>query len=206
MNSNNNKHYIVTLLLAGLLCLMWFSARWGLANIYAYQALKHIEQWQAKKPELVEETTEAMVWIKKARHLDSNNPELISYQAQIFEWQALLNEDEIKTSSYLESAAKLYRDALSIRPTWPFDWVALADIKSQLNQFDSEFSKALERSSTLGPWEFTIQKRLINIGFKHWDKLTSADRDNFLQTIRPFFTVGMFLNHSLISAKLYDQP
>ena len=182
MTSATQKKSLITLLLIALLGLMFVSARWGLADIYAYQALKQLEQWQKQKPENIEDISSAMNWITKARKLDSENPDLMSYQAQLFEWQARLSQETDASREHLESAAELYRSALARRPTWPFDWVALADIKAQLQQFDAEFSKALERSHTLGPWEYPIQIRLVNTGFKHWSDLTSPEQKLIHQT------------------------
>jgi len=199
MKIANRKKYFIVLALLCLLGLTFFSARWGLANIYSYQALQQLEQWQDERPKNIVDTQNAMSWIIKARSLDSANPDLMSYQAQIFLWQAKLSPDKNTANQYLESAAKLYREALTKRPTWPFDWVALAGIKAQLNQFDAEFSKSIERSSTLGPWEYPIQYQLVSIGFRHWNKLTSSEQDIIHQTFdralhsnqfQPFITLG----------------
>lgn len=204
MNFQSYKKNFIFLLLGCLLCLMFFSARWSLANIYAYQAIKQLELWYLEKPVHIDTTVNAMEWIIKARKLDTNNPELMSFQAQIFEWQARLSTDKNASLSYLASAAQLYRDSLATRPTWPFDWVALADIKAQLNQFDPEFSRAIERSSTLGPWEYPIQLRLVNTGFKHWKQLTSSEQDIIQQT----FDRALYGNRRkpfIDLAKYYDQ-
>lgn len=196
---STHKKYLLVLLLIALFALMVVSFRWGLSDIYAHQTVKQLEHWQQEKPEHIENTRSAMQWIQKARKLDPKNPDLMNYQAQVFEWQARLSSHKEASRELLESAAQLYRSALSRRPTWPFDWVALLDIKAQLNQFDNEFSQALERSSSLGPWEYPVQLRLVNTGFKHWSKLTSTEQDMVQQTfdralhgirLKPFIRLG----------------
>lgn len=198
------KKYLVLFLLACLLCLMFFSARWGIANIYAYQTIQQLQAWQEQAPKTISETNSAMQTIRKARKLDANNPDLMSYQAQVFEWQARLSQDKNSAQPYLASAAELYRGALVIRPTWPFDWVALADLKAELNEFDDEFSKAIERSNSLGAWEYPVQLRLVNTGFKHWQHLTSKEQDIINQSFDRALRGNRFMPFIKIASK-YQQ-
>jgi hypothetical protein len=178
MPAKTHKVFAITLLIFLLGIIVW-SARWGLADLLSYQTRNYLEQWQEQPPLQVSETNEAMNWIKKARSLDPKNPNLMNYQSQIFQWRAKIvsKDNENKFSDNLEQAAQLYRQSLALRPTWAFDWIVLASIKGQLQQFDNEFTRAIKRSNELAPWEYQIQIKLVGIGFSYWEKLTSSEQD-----------------------------
>ena len=76
----------------------------------------------------------------------------------------------------LESAAGNFRQALAVRPLWPYSWVNLLTTKDKLGQVDMEFNRALTRSAELGPWEPRVQLQVINSGLRYWGKLGSAEK------------------------------
>jgi hypothetical protein len=76
----------------------------------------------------------------------------------------------------LESAATNFRQALTVRPLWPYTWVNLLSTKDQLGQVDLEFNMALNRSAELGPWEPRVQMQVVESGLRNWSKLGSAER------------------------------
>ena len=76
----------------------------------------------------------------------------------------------------LESAATNFRQALTVRPLWPYTWANLLYTKDKLGQVDLEFTKALNRSAELGPWEPRVQMQVVESGLRNWSKLGSAER------------------------------
>jgi hypothetical protein len=76
----------------------------------------------------------------------------------------------------LEAAAQNYRDALAVRPLWPYTWVNLLSVKDKLGQVDEEFNRAMHKSAETGPWEPRVQVQLIRSGVRHWDALKSPER------------------------------
>jgi hypothetical protein len=77
----------------------------------------------------------------------------------------------------LESAASDFRQALAVRPLWPYSWVNLLSAKDKLGQVDLEFNSALTRAAELGPWEPRVQLQVINSGLRYWDQLGLTERD-----------------------------
>ena len=199
-----HKIFAIALIVFLLSIIIW-AALWGLADLLSYQTKNSLDQWQKQAPLQVSDTTVAMERIEKARALDSLNPDLMNYQAQIFEWRARLsNNNGNEFSNNLEHAAQLYRQSLTLRPSWAFDWIALARVKAQLQQWDSEFSKSLQRSNDLAPWEYQVQIQLIRIGFYNWQQLTSAEQD----IIHESFDRALYSNQFpqfIKLAKNYDQ-
>lgn len=83
-----------------------------------------------------------------------------------------------------QAALHAYRAATAARPTWPYAWAALADIKLRLLQFDTEFHHALAHAHTLAPWRPNINHRLAELGFAAWPQLDTAQRQATLETAR----------------------
>lgn len=77
----------------------------------------------------------------------------------------------------LETAADYYREALSVRPLWPYSWANLLGVKDALGEIDDEFKLALERSIQTGPWEHRVRNQVLTSGLRHWDKLAVRERD-----------------------------
>ena len=83
----------------------------------------------------------------------------------------------------LESAARDYREALTVRPLWPYNWVNLLSVKDKLDQRDVEFNRAMQKSAETGPWEPSVQLQLIRSGVRHWDALQSPERTLVRDTV-----------------------
>lgn len=173
---------IIGLVIVFLFIIIIFLARLGLADIYGFQAHRYILMWQENKNAKVEDIPTAMKWITKARHLDKSNPRFMTYQARVFEWRARKNRNRNEAQHDLEQSAQLYRDALKVRPTWPYSWTGLANMKAKLGQFDDEFSKSIERATTLGPWEALIQIQIVDIGFRNWEDIEIIEQGLILET------------------------
>ena len=83
----------------------------------------------------------------------------------------------------LESAADNFRQALNVRPLWPYSWVNLLSAKDKLGQADMEFNIALQNSAALGPWEPRVQLQVVDSGLRYWGKLGSTERELVQQKV-----------------------
>ncbi len=77
---------------------------------------------------------------------------------------------------YLESALAYYRQALSVRPLWPYSWANLLEVKDRLGVVDDEFVLALQRSIETGPWTPRVQLQVVNSGLRYWDALAAREQ------------------------------
>ena len=77
----------------------------------------------------------------------------------------------------LESAANNFRQAISVRPLWPYSWANLLAAKDNQGQVDLEFNEAMKQSARLGPWEPRVQLQIIRSGLRHWGELGSNKRE-----------------------------
>lgn len=192
---STKKKIIAYLLFILLAVMMVWAGRWMVADIYAYQAKRYLMRWQeVAQITDYEDIERAQQLINTALLLDKKNPKFMMYAARIDEWHAVqsvkrLSSDDKKR--VLEHALLLYRDSAAVQPAWPFTWVALATIKNRLHEYDDEFFHALERATTLGSWEGTIQWRVAKLGFSASEYL--PDATNALLAAN--FQRGLYSNH-----------
>ena len=57
-----------------------------------------------------------------------------------------------------------YRLAILVRPAWPYAWADFTMAKARARQIDDEFFAALERATTLGPWERRVMDTVTQLG------------------------------------------
>lgn len=82
------------------------------------------------------------------------------------------------------AARDAYRAATRARPTWPYAWLALAEVKLRLLEFDPEFHHALAQVHALAPWRPSINHRLALLGLTAWPQLAAAQRSASLESAR----------------------
>ena len=187
-HSHKQKAAAILLLILLVVMAVW-AGRWMVADIYAYQAKRYLVRWQdAHRVEAYEDIERAQQLINTALSLDGGNPKFMEYAARIDEWHATQRVKRLSAKDkkrVLEHALQLYRDAIALRPAWPFTWVALVSTKNRLRQYDDELFHAFERATTLGPWEGGVQLRVAKEGFRAWrhlpDKTKLLVEDNFLR-------------------------
>ena len=107
-----------------------------------------------------------------------NNPDYLDFAGRLMILQA--SQPGVvggERRVLLESAAVKFRQALSVRPLWPYSWVNLLSVKDKLGQVDVEFNRAMRRAAETGPWEPRVQLQVINTGLRHWGKLGAGERE-----------------------------
>lgn len=74
------------------------------------------------------------------------------------------------------AARDAFRAAIAARSTWPYAWLALAETKLRLLEFDAEFHHALTQAHAHAPWRPDINRRLAELGFTAWPQLDTGPR------------------------------
>lgn len=189
-----------------LLAAMYYSACWGLSDIYDKQAKRIIETWRISKEAKQPEIESALALIIKAQKLNPLSPVLMERHAQILQWQSTTSPDEIEKTKVLKQVLVLYRRSLTQRPTWPYAWVELTKTKAQLNQFDDEFSFSLIKANQFGHEVALIQLQLSKIGFQYWSNLSSTEQDFIWEIYDNALLKGKLYPKKLIQLAIqYDQ-
>ena len=156
-----------------LLAFFIIALRWGLADIYAYQAREYLETWYlGDQASLDENWQNAHDSMQTALSIFPDHPEYLDQMGQIYEWQFYqsdFNGDEF--NSILQTALGFYHQATAIRPDWPHSWASVAFMKSRLGELDDEFYHALQSSLTLGANEPEVLSRLLEAVLPQWTQI-----------------------------------
>ncbi len=143
---------------------------------YGESAAIGISSW------ILEQASRAL-WV--AHRLDPWNPEIFRNLGLLYELKIFENTGyERLEAANLNRALNYYRQSIAQRPAWPFVWKHIATLKVKQDQLDKEFALALERATTLGPWEWLVQVEIVDAGLAFWDKLPEAQREIVTATIK----------------------
>jgi len=85
---------------------------------------------------------------------------------------------------YREFALLHFREAARLRPTSPYSWANVAQMKYRLGQHDAELARALSLAMRYGPWEPLVQLIASDIGLALWDRLEPALRGELRENWR----------------------
>ncbi len=66
--------------------------------------------------------------------------------------------------------------SIRLRPVSPYSWATLLLIKRERHEYDEQFRQALERATTLGPWEPAVQLVVNDAGLSAWPLLPLPDQ------------------------------
>jgi hypothetical protein len=83
----------------------------------------------------------------------------------------------------------LYR-ALELRPTSPYTWASVAQLKYFQGDTGRDFTYALERAAALGPSEPEVQRVVADYGLAVWDEAQASTRDAITRVV----STGMLRN------------
>ena len=169
----------IILLLAGLSLV---ALRWGVADVYGFLARSELESWQ--QPASEQQWQDALGNGLKALEFEPGNPDHLDTVGRIYLYRARSPAiDEVRRGVARINAAAYIRRALRQRPGWPYSWANLVLAKLQLKQIDAEFSHAIERAVTLGPWEPWVQLVIVEAGLSSWEQLDTHTRALIVEEI-----------------------
>ena len=143
---------------------------------------------------------ESTARLDRAMLLDPRNPDILDQHGQYLYWQAMnLADAGFERGELLEQAVAQYRQALTIRPLWPYTWANLVVAKAEWGIFDQEFRHAVRRTIETGPWEPRVQLQLIRVDFAEQNRIDRRSReriDGMLQSavlVQPEAVVNLAL-------------
>jgi hypothetical protein len=176
---------VLLLVLAALL--LWSGGRLLLAGIADYQAEAFILDWEKSAVEPGERAWE--VGHAAAQRAVELYPvadgERLDRLGRIYSWKQFRQPyGAAEAEDSRRAALQAYREAVSVRPLWPYTWARLAHTKLYLLEIDDEFSHAFNQAFSLGPWRIGVNRELAQIGLIAWPKLDIEQRQKTLESIR----------------------
>jgi hypothetical protein len=131
---------------------------------------KEMGTWLASRSQPGEQT---MGWVQedleravKLQPQDPKSQELLgALKARRTEQQEFLRESVVH-----------FTNSLATRPTSPYTWANLAEVKYRIGTTTQEFENALRRASELGPAEPEVQRVVADLGLAVWNEVQPSTR------------------------------
>lgn len=157
----------------------------GVADLAAASAGVWMRDWE-KRGYVgdAEQWDRAFARVSLARRLNSLDADHSANLGRLMEWQSWSSATSSGYTTYRNRAAKLYAEAIGLRPTWGYAWAHYAENQFLLGSPGEEFLVALEKAMVLGPWEPGVQRKVAWIGMAAWHDLPSRTRILFEENIR----------------------
>jgi len=177
-----------------LMVLLFFSAallltagRFLLASVWDNQVNSFLEDWQQHREEPAPDAWQvAYDAVNKAISISPiENASYYNHLGRVWEWRQF--SKPLGHPAAIESrqhALVAYRQAIQLRPQWPYSWLSLAATKLRLLQLDEEFMRALQMSAKLAPWRITSNKQIAEIGLMTWADLDKTTKQTVTTAIQ----------------------
>lgn len=171
-----------------LFAVSWIPIRWGVADIYAYQARY---QWQKWKQGEANATLTLPYWLaardylRRAIRLDPSNPELLEMMGILYEEKGRRSPGlERDRNPFLVESIRYFEQSLKLRPGSAMTWANLALVHYQSGQHEGPFRHALHRAVSLGPWEPGVLDIVSDVGLGAWPKLRPESKKLVTENIK----------------------
>lgn len=87
-------------------------------------------------------------------------------------------------------ALAAYKQAVALRPLWPYSRIRLAAARVEAGIFDDRVAEDIARAYELGPWRRSINREIARIGLMTWAYLDGSTQVFVLENIRRAATFG----------------
>jgi hypothetical protein len=163
-----------------LLALMMDVARLGVADLYAERPAGALDERPLVAGSFLDS---ALAHTETAHQWDPYNPAHLENLARLHAAQAESLRAGAPQQALLQQALMEAREALVLRPAWPYTWATLLRIKKDRREADAEFLAALHQAARLGPWEGEVQLQLADAGLFFWAQLPQESQNLVLQDV-----------------------
>lgn len=92
-------------------------------------------------------------------------------------------DGDSQTRPFLEQAAAEYREAIRLRPTWPYNYLDLAYALRRLDKLDDEYEQSLRMALHYGPWEPQVLSSVVSLNLDKLPRLKPSTRQLVLDTL-----------------------
>lgn len=200
-----NVVFSVLKIITGLmcLCLTTIAFRWGIANVYYFQANSYIDEWSYERNSLTEISyRKANGLIKKALYYHPDHNHYVHTYGRIMHWGVIAG---VETVSNYQDVKSLYLEATVTRPNWSETWTDLASLNAYLYGVTDETREYIAKARATGHFTEHVMYTVSQIYLDNWDYLSNEDMRNYLQIINDSYLKEYRLAQQLELAKNYDK-
>ncbi len=119
------------------------------------------------------ELEEALALLDQKWASGGSDPANSTLRGLLYSYQALSpaqsdSADNTETAASWQASLEALREAIQGQPTWPYNWMYLAERKLAAGELDEEFRHAFQQSIRLGGQEPIIQEAVLQILVQSW--------------------------------------
>jgi len=152
---------------------IYHAGKLAIADVLHYPVKSWIETIDTSNSISPEEFDKVQVKILRSISFNPNNAEYQEYLGRIHYLRAVNNYQDTKLfRDNIQQAYLAHKQAIKLRPEWPYSWANLALMKSHLQQLDVEYLYAVNQAVRFGPWEISSNEALVQAGFNGWARLS----------------------------------
>jgi hypothetical protein len=200
-----NAVFSVLKMITGLICLylVTIAFRWGIANVYYFQANSYIDEWSYERNSLTEISyRKANGLIKKALYYHPDHNHYVHTYGRIMHWGVIAG---VETVSNYQDVKSIYLEATVTRPNWSETWTDLASLNAYLYGVTDETREYIAKARATGHFTEHVMYTVSQIYLDNWDYLSNEDIRNYLQIINDSFLKEYRLAQQLELAKNYGK-
>lgn len=200
-----NAVFSVLKMITGLICLylVTIAFRWGIANVYYFQANSYIDEWSYERNSLTEISyRKANGLIKKALYYHPDHNHYVHTYGRIMHWGVIAG---VETVSNYQDVKSIYLEATVTRPNWSETWTDLASLNAYLYGVTDETREYIAKARATGHFTEHVMYTVSQIYLDNWDYLSNEDMRNYLQIINDSFLKEYRLAQQLELAKNYGK-
>jgi len=200
-----NVVFSVLKMITGLICLylVTIAFRWGIANVYYFQANSYIDEWSYERNSLTEISyRKANGLIKKALSYHPDHNHYAHTYGRIMHWGVIAG---VETVSNYQDVKSIYLEATVTRPNWSETWTDLASLNAYLYGVTDETREYIAKARATGHFTEHVMHTVSQIYLDNWDYLSNEDMRNYLQIINDSYLKEYRLAQQLELAKNYGK-
>ncbi len=168
-----------------LLMFCWIPIRWGLADVYAYQARYQWQKWQQDAHAELALWLAARDHLRRAIRLNPKNAEYLESMGRLYEEKGRHSSAlDGESNPFLVESVNYFEQSLKLRPGSAMTWANLALAHYQLNQLGGPFRHALHRAVSLGSWEPGVLDIVSDVGLGAWSSVAPETQQLVTENIK----------------------
>jgi hypothetical protein len=169
----------------------------ALADADTLHARWLVAQWRANTGPMPSHALwqQAQLDLRAARERTPGNAQILDDLGYLYAGLAIgMGSPEFATPEHdlqqnlLRETLNSYRQATSLRPTFPYTWAYLAQSKQLLGQADAEMWQAFDKAVRYGRNEPGVQMAIAHVAFAHWatlDRQRKTTVSSMIEAARP---------------------
>ena len=173
------------ILLITAFSVIFFVAKYAFANLSYLKVDSYLTRWQKSKVLTQDELSDALISVDAMLSLHGHFPHYLNTAAKVFEWQAYLNiDDPISYKKSLMQSMSYYHSSVELRTHWPLTWIFMANIKSNLNEFDDDFYFYVDQAIKYGPYTYQVNLQIGKYQLQYWGLLNQLSLKTGIEHIK----------------------